>query len=93
MARARVVGGPDRGTVLAGVSAAQRTSSAFSSFSKREGYGAAVFSSSPFPKNYFKLPCVSKVTNDDYWVSNWALRFPKMTATCLAIHVWEVRLR
>lgn len=55
------------GTVLAGVSTAQRTSSAFSSFTKHYGYDVEVFSSSPLPKSYFKLPYVTKVTTDLYY--------------------------
>ena len=52
------------GTVLAGVSTARRTSSAFADFSKRYGYDAVVFTSSHFPKSYFHLPYVSTVTVD-----------------------------
>jgi ABC-type lipoprotein release transport system permease subunit len=52
------------GTVLAGVSTARRTSSAFSDFSKRYSYDAEVFTASHFPKNYFHLPFVSGVTVD-----------------------------
>jgi hypothetical protein len=55
------------GTVLAGVSTAQRTSSAFSSFTQRYGYDAEIFSSSPLAKAYFNLPYVSKVTTDLYY--------------------------
>ena len=55
------------GTVLAGVSTAQRTSSAFASFTQRYGYDAEVFASSPFAKGYFNLPYVSKVTADLYY--------------------------
>src|ERR1019366_2125672 len=55
------------GTVLAGVSTAQRTSSAFSSFSKRYGYDAELFASHPFTKDYLNLPYVSKVFFDDYY--------------------------
>jgi hypothetical protein len=54
------------GTVLAGVSTAQRTSSAFSSFSMRYGYDAGLFASHPFPKGYFNLPNVSKVTVEGF---------------------------
>src|ERR1019366_4737964 len=57
------------GTVLAGVSTAQRTSSAFSSFTKRYGYDAEVFSTSLYPKGYFNLPYVSKVTSEAYYVN------------------------
>jgi hypothetical protein len=55
------------GTVLAGVSTAQRTSAAFSSFTKNYGYDAEVFSSTPLPKGYLKLPYVTKVTSDEYY--------------------------
>ena len=55
------------GTVLAGVSTAQRTSSAFSSFSKRYGYDAELFASNSFAKSYFNLPYVSKVTLDGFY--------------------------
>ncbi len=55
------------GTVLAGVSTAQRTSSAYSSFTKHYGYDAEVFAAAPFPKGYFNLPYVTKVTNDLYY--------------------------
>jgi hypothetical protein len=55
------------GTVLAGVSTAQRTSSAFSSFSHRYGYDAELFASSPFAKGYFNLPYVTKVTLEGYY--------------------------
>src|ERR1700690_3922113 len=55
------------GTVLAGTSTAQRTSSAFSSFTQRYGYDAEIFSSSKLPKGYFNLPYVKKVTSDFYY--------------------------
>ncbi|MFI5034953.1 MAG: ABC transporter permease [Acidimicrobiales bacterium] len=55
------------GTVLAGVSAAQRTSSAFSHFTARYGYDGEVFASSPFPQGYFRLPYITKVTQDVYY--------------------------
>ncbi len=55
------------GTVLAGVSTAQRTSAAFASFTKHYGYDAEIFSSSPLPKGYLKLPYVTKVTTDLYY--------------------------
>ena len=57
------------GTVLAGVSTAQRTSAALSSFTKHYGYDAEVFSGSPLPKAYFHLPYVTKVTNDLYYAN------------------------
>ncbi|MGD0853731.1 MAG: ABC transporter permease [Acidimicrobiales bacterium] len=55
------------GTVLAGVSTAQRTSAAFSSFTQRYGYDAEVFTTSNFPKGFFKLPYLSRVTTDFYY--------------------------
>ncbi len=55
------------GTILAGVSTAQRTSAAFSSFTKHYGYDAEIFSSSPLPTGYLKLPYVTKVTTDLYY--------------------------
>ncbi len=55
------------GTVLAGVSTAQRTSAAFSSFTSKYGYDAEVFASSALPKGYFKLPFVTRVTSDLYY--------------------------
>jgi len=55
------------GTVLAGVSTAQRTSSAFSSFTQRYGYDAEIFSSYPLAKGYLNLPYVSKLTTDLYY--------------------------
>ena len=55
------------GTVLAGVSTAQRTSAAFSNFTERYGYDAEVFASSTLPKTYFKLPYVTRVTSDLYY--------------------------
>jgi ABC-type lipoprotein release transport system permease subunit len=61
------------GIVLAGVSTARRTSSAFSDFSKRYGYDAEVFTSSHFPKNYFHLPYISKVTTDLYYANGNAI--------------------
>ena len=63
------------GTVLAGMSTAQRTSAAFSNFTKHYGYDAEVFSSSPLPKGYFNLPFVTKVTSDlDYGNGNATTR-------------------
>ncbi|MGA2969253.1 MAG: hypothetical protein ABSE75_05560 [Acidimicrobiales bacterium] len=61
------------GTVLAGVSTAHRTSSAYSDFSKRYGYDAEVFTSSHLSKNYFHLPYVSKVTTDLYYANGNAI--------------------
>src|SRR5579863_9562710 len=55
------------GTALAGVSTAQRTSSAFSSFTHRYGYDAEVVSSYPLAKGYFNLPYVSKFTSELYY--------------------------
>ena len=55
------------GTVLAGASTAQRTSSAFASFTQRYGYDAEIFSSSKLAKEYFNLSYVSKVTSDFYY--------------------------
>ncbi len=55
------------GTVLAGASTAQRTSSAFSSFIQRYGYDAEIFSSSDLSKGFLKLPYVTKVTTTPYY--------------------------
>jgi hypothetical protein len=55
------------GTVLAGMSTAERTSAAYASFSKQFGYDAEAFSSSPLPKGYFDLPYVTEVTPDLYY--------------------------
>jgi ABC-type lipoprotein release transport system permease subunit len=52
------------GTVLAGVSTARRTSSAFSNYSQHYSYDAEAFTSSLFTKNYFHLPFVSMMTVD-----------------------------
>ncbi|HVB71723.1 MAG TPA: FtsX-like permease family protein [Acidimicrobiales bacterium] len=57
------------GTVLAGVSTAGRTSSAFSSFTKRYGYDAEVFAYGGLTAGYFDLPYVSKVTTDLYYAN------------------------
>ncbi len=55
------------GTVLAGVSTARRTASAFSDFTSRYGYDADIFSTSPLPKSFFHLPYITKVTTDRYY--------------------------
>lgn len=57
------------GTILAGVSAAQRTSSAFSRFTARYGYDAAVFASHPYSKGFFQLPYVTAVVEDFYYAN------------------------
>jgi len=57
------------GTVLAGVSTARRTSSAFDSFSRRYGYDAEIFSTSPLAVHYLRLPYITEVTTDLYYAN------------------------
>ena len=57
------------GTVLAGVSTAQRTSSAYTNFSQRYGYDAAIFSSTPLRRSYFKVHYVTKLTSSQYYAN------------------------
>lgn len=55
------------GTVLSSVSSAQRTSSAFSNFTARYGYDAAIFSTSPIARSYLDLPYVRTATFMDVY--------------------------
>jgi len=57
------------GTVIAGVAAAQKTSSAFSDFSQKYGYDAELVSTSPLPKQFFHLSYISKVTSEVYYAN------------------------
>ncbi len=57
------------GTVLAGVSTARRTSSAFAGFTKRYGYDAELFSTAALPKGFFDLPYVEEVTREVYYAN------------------------
>ena len=55
------------GTVLAGVSAAERTSSAFPRFVDKYGYDAGVFGATQFPKDFVHLPHVEAVAESVYF--------------------------
>jgi hypothetical protein len=55
------------GTVLAGVSAAGRTSSAFPRYVDKYGYDAGVFGLIPFPKDFVHVPHVQAVAISTYY--------------------------
>jgi len=55
------------GTVLAGVSSAQRTSSAFAHFTSQYGYDADVYSSGPLPGSYLRSADVTSASESGYY--------------------------
>jgi hypothetical protein len=55
------------GTVLAGVSAANRTASAFPSYAKQYGFDAGVFGLVPFPKDFDHITHVEIAAKSDYY--------------------------
>ncbi len=57
------------GTVLAGVSAARRTSTAFAGFSRHYGYDAELISTSPIPGSLLRLPYISQATLETYYAN------------------------
>ena len=57
------------GTVLAGVSAARKTSTAFSGFSQKYGYDAEIFSTSQDFSKIDKLPYVSRATTETLYAN------------------------
>ena len=57
------------GTVLAGVSAAGRTSSAFPRYLDKYGYDAGVFGVVPFPKDFAHTPHVQAVAVSTYYLN------------------------
>jgi hypothetical protein len=61
------------GTVLAGVSAAGRTSSAFPRYVDRYGFDADVFGAAAFPKDFVHLPHVESVAESTYYFNGNAV--------------------
>ncbi len=55
------------GTVLAGVSSAQRTSSAFAHFTSKYGFNADVYSIARLPRSYFKPTEVTSLSEGRYY--------------------------